>query len=229
MERKTQGLSRPRVWRIASIFGRWDCPRQFPVVVGLCRYEAVPAIFSTSVLHHEVAGYNAVLDILEIEDWRRQVLHANYAYLRMALAERGDNVIHSQSHIISLEAGEVRQTVLVRDALEARGIFGSLFFAPAVPEQRCLLRFTVNCGLTKEKLDSGVTVCRDIRDAVDMWNWPSTRRKPRELARQAHLPKEGAISAVAYNDAGTERFQRFSMLGFGNWEGNPKLRALPDF
>ena len=41
------------------------------------RYEALPAIFSTSVMQHEVAGFDAVLDVFQTEYWRRDKLHAN--------------------------------------------------------------------------------------------------------------------------------------------------------
>ncbi|MEI9900188.1 MAG: aminotransferase class I/II-fold pyridoxal phosphate-dependent enzyme [Hyphomicrobium sp.] len=51
-----------------------------------------PAIFSTSVMQHEIAGFNAVLDVFQREDWRRDKLHANHAYLRQGLDDLGYNV-----------------------------------------------------------------------------------------------------------------------------------------
>lgn len=144
------------------------------------RYQAYPSIFSTSVLPHEVAGYNAVLDILEREDWRRHKLHRNHTYLRTRIAALGYNIEHSHSQIISLEPGETRLLLLLRDALESRGVFGSVFYPPATPDRRCLIRFTLNCNMTTDELDHVVRVCRDIRDEVRMTEWRSTQRMPRK-------------------------------------------------
>jgi CAI-1 autoinducer synthase len=141
------------------------------------RYEALPAIFSTSVMQHEVAGFSAVLDIFKREDWRRDKLHANHAYLKAGLDALGYNVGASKAQIIALEPGDIRQTTTLRDALEKRGVFGAIFFPPATPDKRCIIRFTVNCGLTRGELDRIIEVCGEIRDEVGMAEWRSTRRK----------------------------------------------------
>lgn len=155
------------------------------------RYESLPVIFSTQVLSHEVAGYSAALDIFANDPWRQQALHANHAYLTLALDRLGYNVAASKSQIIALEAGEIRQTVRLRDALERRGVFGALFFPPATPEKRCLIRFTVNCRLSKAELDRVIDVCAEIRDEVGLSEWPSTRRKERRV------PPSASLSAAA--------------------------------
>ena len=154
------------------------------------RYEALPAIFSTSVMHHEVAGYNAVLDILETEEWRREKLHANHAYVWKGLDALGYNVAASKSQIIALEAGDIRQTITLRDALESRGVFGAIFFPPATPEKRCLIRLNLNCGLSKAELDRIIEVCAEIREEVDMAEWRSTKRKAVDAAKRARASSE---------------------------------------
>lgn len=144
------------------------------------RYESLPSIFSTSVLPHEVAGYNAALDIFSDEPWRRTKLASNHAYLKAGLDAIGYNVNSSKAQIIALEAGDIRQTVLLRDALESRGVFGAIFFPPATPEKRCLIRLTVNCIVSYAQLDRVISVCKEIKDEVGMADWRSTKRKHRE-------------------------------------------------
>jgi CAI-1 autoinducer synthase len=139
--------------------------------------ESNPAIFSSTLLPHEVAGLDATLTVIQTEGWRRERLHANADYLRMRLGELGYNLNGSESQIISLESGTEQQTIVLRDALEARGIFGSVFCAPATPKNRAIIRFSINSNLTKVELDRITQVCADIRDDVDMENWPSSRRK----------------------------------------------------
>lgn len=141
------------------------------------KYESNPMIFSSTLLPYEVAGLRATLEVIEEEGWRRQRLHANAAYLRGRLDELGYNLHDSASQIIALEAGPEPRTMVLRDALEARGIFGSVFCAPATPKNRSLVRLSINCSLTQAELDRIVRACRDIREEVDMAGWPSTRRK----------------------------------------------------
>lgn len=156
------------------------------------RYEALPTIFSTSVMQHEVAGFDAVLDIFEREDWRRDKLHANHAYLKQGLDALGYNVSASKTQIIALEPGDIRQATTLRDALEKRGVFGAIFFPPATPDKRCIIRFTVNCGLSRRELDRILEVCDEIREEVGMAEWRSTKRKPASQANPLEVaPKSG--------------------------------------
>ncbi len=146
------------------------------------KFEANPAIFSSTLLPNEVMGLAATLDVIIQEAWRRDMLHANAAYLRMQLDALGYNLNDSETQIVSLESGTEQQTIVLRDALEARGIFGSVFCAPATPKNRALMRFSVNAGLTVSELERIVDVCRDIRDEVHLADWPSTRRKLRRTS-----------------------------------------------
>lgn len=141
------------------------------------RYEAFPMIFSTTVLPHEVAGYNTALTIIQTEHWRRERLHANHRTLRDALDQMGYNVNDSKAQIIGLEAGTEADVIRLRDALETRGVFGAVFCAPATPKKRAMVRFTVNCGLSDADIERVIQVCADIREEVGLKDWASTRRK----------------------------------------------------
>jgi len=152
------------------------------------RYKALPAIFSSVVLPHEIAGFEATLDVIRQESWRRHKLHRNAERLRCGLAEAG-YTLDTQSQIIALEAGPEEQTVILRDALEARGVFGAVFCAPATPKNRSLVRLTVNCALSADDIDRVIGVCAEIRDRVEPERWPGARRRARrswqEPARRA--------------------------------------------
>jgi CAI-1 autoinducer synthase len=139
--------------------------------------ESLPAIFSSTLLPHEVAGLDATLDIIQTEDWRRRKLHANANYLRVHLSEMGYNVEDSKSQIISLEPGPEQRLIAVRDALEARGIFGAPFFPPATSKNRTLMRFSLNCGLSEQEMHRIIRACDEIREYVGLAEWASTRRR----------------------------------------------------
>lgn len=141
------------------------------------KYTANPAIFSSGLLPHELAGLEATLHVIARSDDRRRRLHRNADYLRSGLSELGYNLELSEAQILGLEAGPELATMKLRDALEARGVFGSVFCAPATPKNRSLIRFTVNSDLTHAELDRVIDVCAEIRDEVGLKHWHSTRRR----------------------------------------------------
>ncbi|WP_018608770.1 alpha-hydroxyketone-type quorum-sensing autoinducer synthase [Uliginosibacterium gangwonense] len=141
------------------------------------KFESNPAIFSSTLLPHEVTSIHTTLEVIRTEGWRRQRLHASSAYLRHELDALGYNLNDSQAQIIALESGTEQQTIVLRDALESRGIFGSIFCAPATPKNRALIRMSINSMLTDEELERIVAVCKEIRGEVGMQAWASTRRK----------------------------------------------------
>ncbi len=140
------------------------------------KYNSFPAIFSSSLLPQEIAGLDKTLDLVRAASEQRARLHAKTDYLRENLRCLGYNVSISKAQIIALEAGSEPDTMILRDALEARGIFGSVFCAPATAARRSLIRLSVNSGLTRAQLDRVIEVCADIRDEIGLQHWPSTRR-----------------------------------------------------
>jgi CAI-1 autoinducer synthase len=119
--------------------------------------------------------------------------------LRQRLTELGYNLNGSQSQIIGLEAGTEQRTIVLRDALESRGIFGSVFCAPATARNRALVRLSIHAALTDAQVERVASVCRDMRSEVELDKWSSTRRLGDELSsrrRQRELDREhSAITA----------------------------------
>lgn len=140
-------------------------------------YIARPAIFSSVLLPHEIAGLSATLDIIKDSDERRYLLHEKSDYLREGLDSLG-YAIESESQIISLEPGTEELAELLRDTLEEREIFGSIFCSPATPKNRTLMRFSMNSDLSYDQIDYLLSVCAEIRSKVHMLDWRSTKRKP---------------------------------------------------
>src|SRR5699024_2254820 len=150
-------------------------------------YHSRPAIFSSALLAHKIAGLDAALDVIRDAHERRACLHRNTARLQHNLDRLGYNVDASEAQIIGLESGSEARTFILRDALESRGVFGSAFCAPATAKNRALIRLSVNAGRTSAQIDQVIDACRDMRDEVDLANWASTRRKKgRSGAALAH-------------------------------------------
>ena len=72
--------------------------------------------------------------------------------------------IQSQSHIVSIESGSEEKTEILRDALEERNIFGSVFCSPATPKNRALIRLSVNSKISYEELNYIIESFKDIKN-----------------------------------------------------------------
>ena len=171
------------------------CSRRF---ADYFKSESNPAIFSSTLLPHDIRGLDATLAVIRQEGWRRDRLRANAARLRRELDALGYNLNDSECQIVSLESGSEQNTIALRDALESRGIFGAIFCAPATPKSRSLMRFSVHAALSDDELERIVAACREIRDELDVASWPSTRRKLRGKTVTAGALHEGsALQHVA--------------------------------
>lgn len=139
------------------------------------RYTARPAIFSSGIMEHEAVVYNATLGIIARADDRRIKLAEKSRSLRMGLDRLGYHVTTGQSHIIALQSGDEARTIVLRDALESRGVFGSVFCWPATGKGRALVRFSVNSGLSEAALGKILVVCEEIRGEIELASWAGNR------------------------------------------------------
>jgi CAI-1 autoinducer synthase len=135
-----------------------------------------PNIFSSSLLPHEVAGLAATVEVLRRSDDARQRLHANTRRLRGSISDAGFPIHQGTEQIISLEAGSEPDAMILRDALEARDVIGSIFCAPATSKNRAMVRLTLNSALTDAEMAHVETVAREIAPILKPWDWPIARR-----------------------------------------------------
>lgn len=139
------------------------------------RYQSPPAIFSSGLLAHEIAGLRATVKVVFRERFRREKVLRNARYLCERLRTLGYEIGPDSTQIIALVPGAEHLTIQLRDALEAKGVFGSVFCDPATPRNRSLVRFTLSADLTREGLDRIASVCADVRSEVDLHLWPQAR------------------------------------------------------
>jgi CAI-1 autoinducer synthase len=135
-----------------------------------------PNIFSSSLLPHEVAGLAATLGVIRHADDARKRLHANTARLRGSISDAGFPIHQGTEQIISLEAGTEPAAMVLRDALEERGVVGSIFCAPATSKNRAMVRLTLHASLTEAEMQHVEHVMREVAPILRPWDWPIARR-----------------------------------------------------
>lgn len=141
-----------------------------------------PSIFSSCLLPHEIAGLAATFELVKRSDAARRQLHANTRRVRAAFAELGYPIHQGTEQIISLEAGTESDTLVLRDELEAHGVFGAVFCAPATSRNRAMVRLTLNAALTDAEMDHVAAVAKAIAPRVKPWAWPIARRLARGVS-----------------------------------------------
>jgi CAI-1 autoinducer synthase len=156
---------------LAGRAGVITCPSSFKDYFAM---ESYPAIFSSSLLDHELTWFEQAMDFVQHADERRSRLRSMTHRVRSALAESGYDISAGTEQIIALEPGFELLTLRLRDALQARGIFGSVFCAPATGLNRSLMRLSLNSGLTDEEVDRLIKACADIRGEVRLNLWRHT-------------------------------------------------------
>lgn len=145
-----------------------------------------PNMFSSCLLPHEIAGLSATLDVIKRSNRQRERLHTVSSQLRQGLAELGYPVHQGTEQIIALESGSEPATMVLRDLLEERDVFGAVFCAPATSRNRTMVRLTASSALTDAEIDHVLTVASDIAPMVKPWDWPLARRAAASRVSASH-------------------------------------------
>ncbi|APE34825.1 hypothetical protein BOX37_13680 [Nocardia mangyaensis] len=128
------------------------------------RMRAAPAVFSSAVRDPDIAALTATLAVITDAASRRARLEVVGVRIRRALGAMGFELVGVAGHLVSLPTGSVLHAIAVRDRLEAGGVFGSLFWPPATPDEDTLIRFSLHAALTDTQVGQVIDACRDVAD-----------------------------------------------------------------
>ncbi|WP_394126035.1 alpha-hydroxyketone-type quorum-sensing autoinducer synthase [Vibrio hepatarius] len=123
-------------------------------------YVSFPSIFSSAMMACELDRISATLAVIKESDHARANLIHNAQQVVSGLKSIGFE-IRSESQIIGLETAEKTNTRKVRDFFENRGVFGSVFCTPATPDNKNILRLSLNSSLTDKDIDKILSVAHD--------------------------------------------------------------------
>jgi glycine C-acetyltransferase len=131
-------------------------------IVGWLRQRSRPYLFSNSVAPVIAAASIAVFDLLERDDSLRTRLHANAAYFRDRMTERGFDLKPGEHPIIPVMLGDAMLATQMADKLLERGIYVIGFSYPVVPEGEARIRTQMTAGLTTDQLDRAVEASTEV-------------------------------------------------------------------
>jgi len=131
-------------------------------IVGWLRQRSRPYLFSNSVAPIIAASSIAVLDLLDRDSSLRESLHANAAYFRSQMTERGFDLKPGEHPIIPVMLGDAKLATTMADKLLQRGIYVIGFSFPVVPKGEARIRTQVTAGLTREQLDEAVKAFTEV-------------------------------------------------------------------
>ena len=125
---------------LASIGGMVAGPES---IVHYLRHHARPLIFSASMPPPAVATVLAALEVMEREPERREALWRNTREVRAGLLAMGFDVGRSETPVIPVVIGGLRETFVFWKALFEAGVFTNPVTPPAVPPGSCRLRVSL--------------------------------------------------------------------------------------
>ncbi len=131
-------------------------------IVGWLRQRSRPYLFSNSVAPMIAASSIAVLDLLERDNSLQQQLHANAAYFRKKMTERGFDLKPGEHPIIPVMLGDAKLATAMADKLLERGIYVIGFSYPVVPKGQARIRTQMSAGLTTAQLDMAIDAFTDV-------------------------------------------------------------------
>ena len=155
------------------------------------RFTAYPSIFSTALLPHELPPLHATLDVVIQDEARRTALWRNTREARTAVEAAGFQVGNGTEQIIGIRCGPVRSAVVLRDALESRGVFGSLFWYPATDWRHSVLRISINASLTSADIARMGQALREAAEQLDETVPSLARNRPRASPADSLLSSIG--------------------------------------
>jgi glycine C-acetyltransferase len=131
-------------------------------IIGWLRQRSRPYLFSNSVAPVIAASSIAVLDLLDSDSSLRESLHANAAYFRSQMTERGFDLKPGEHPIIPVMLGDAKLATTMADKLLQRGIYVIGFSFPVVPKGEARIRTQMTAGLTREQLDQAVEAFTEV-------------------------------------------------------------------
>jgi CAI-1 autoinducer synthase len=143
---RTASLAKAFCGRAGLIATQRDFADFFP-------YHSRNAVFSSTLLPHDVAGLRAALEVIRVADDRRIRLHAIARRLHAGMQAIGWSTRPSLSQIIPLHCGSEANLAAVQGVFDNRGVFGSPFLAPATPPDQTILRLSAHAALTDAEID----------------------------------------------------------------------------
>ncbi|OAJ92644.1 alpha-hydroxyketone-type quorum-sensing autoinducer synthase [Vibrio bivalvicida] len=131
-------------------------------------YVSFPSIFSSAMMAFELDRIAATLSVIKDSEQARTQLTYCAEQVVSGLKDIGFD-IRSESQIIGLETGEKTNTRKVRDFFEDNGVFGSVFCTPATPDNKNILRLSLNSSLTNNDIDKVLSVARKAYYNKDLY------------------------------------------------------------
>ena len=131
-------------------------------IVAWLRQRSRPYLFSNSIAPMIVAASIAVFDLLEKDASIREQLHANAAYFRKQMTERGFDLKPGEHPIIPVMLGDARLATTMAEKLLERGVYVIGFSYPVVPKGEARIRTQMSAGLTREHLDRAIDAFTEV-------------------------------------------------------------------
>ncbi len=131
-------------------------------VIEFIRHNSPAHIFSASMPPANVATVLKSLEILQEDTWRLERLREISDYMRRELQNLGFNIWNSETPIIPVVVGEMKECFRFWKGLFEAGVYVNAVVPPAVPKGQSLMRTSYMATHTDEHLDRILEAFRKV-------------------------------------------------------------------
>jgi len=125
-------------------------------VIEFLRQRSRPYLFSNTLAPSIAAASLKVLDILSRSGELRDRLHANTAYFRKEMTQRGFSILPGEHPIVPIMLGDARVAQEMAARMLDGGIYVVGFSYPVVPQGKARIRTQISAGHSRADLDLAI-------------------------------------------------------------------------
>jgi glycine C-acetyltransferase len=125
-------------------------------IIEFLRQRSRPYLFSNTLAPSIAAASLKVLDVLSRSGELRDRLHANTAYFRKEMTQRGFSILPGEHPIVPIMLGDARVAQEMAAQMLEAGIYVVGFSYPVVPQGKARIRTQISAAHSRDDLDLAI-------------------------------------------------------------------------
>jgi 8-amino-7-oxononanoate synthase len=126
-------------------------------------------VFSCAMAPHTAAGILKALDLFKKDPSTREKLWENTRYMHSRLQKAGLDIGSTKSQVIPVMAGSDLRLREISRRIQEKGLYTGVVTYPAVSKNKTRLRLSVSASHTKDQMDRGVAILREVFESMQDW------------------------------------------------------------
>lgn len=137
-------------------------------IIEFLRQRSRPYLFSNTLAPSIAATSLKVLELLSRSGELRDRLHANTAYFRKEMTQRGFSILPGEHPIVPIMLGDARVAQEMAARMLDEGIYVVGFSYPVVPQGKARIRTQISAAHSRADLDLAIEIFAKVKDRMKL-------------------------------------------------------------